>query len=72
MSQKQYANGAEACDAQPNSNTQPVSLDVLEQEFTVLDPDLDTLEHNGVVARGPHIVLTCGPYDEDEEEGNKE
>jgi hypothetical protein len=68
MSQRVNSNGADWRESQLDDSSVDASCGVLELAYPLVDPAMLLPKKSEVTATGPHVVLTCGPYDEDEED----
>jgi hypothetical protein len=67
MSQTWHSNGSDSRESQQGDYPAASPCSVLEHVYPLVDPAVLVQENSGVAARGPHIVLTCGPQDDDDE-----
>ena len=68
MLQTRHSNSSDSREIPQENYPSASSRGVLEQVYPFVDPDTLEQENNDVIADGPHIILTCGPYDDEEEE----
>lgn len=68
MSQTWHSNGSDSRENQQGDYPAASPCSVL-KPYPFVDPTILAQNNNGVVAAGGlHIVLTCGPQDEDDDE----
>jgi hypothetical protein len=67
MSLTQYSNGSDQHVSQQDENSVTSPSSVLERVYSLVDLPMLAQENNEVDASGPHIVLTCGPYDDEDD-----
>lgn len=67
MSLTQFSTESDQCESLLDDNSAIASTSVLEPIYSLADLSLLAQKESLVDASGPHIVLTCGPYDEDED-----
>ena len=67
MSLMQFSSESEQRESLPDDIAATASTSVLEPVYSLADLAMLAQKESRVDASGPHIVLTCGPYDEDEE-----
>jgi hypothetical protein len=68
MSQRLNSNGTGRRERQHDDSAGDSSRSVLELAYPIVDPAMPLKRNGAVTAAGPHIVLTCGPHDDDEDE----
>ncbi len=70
MCQNRHSNESDWRESQQGDNFAASPCSVLEHVYHLVDPVILTQEHNDVVARRPRIVLTCGAYDDENDESS--
>lgn len=68
MSQNCHSNGSGSRDNQQGDYSPTSPCGILEHSYPFVDPAILAQNNNGVFAGSPHIVLTCSPEDDDNED----
>lgn len=68
MSQTWHFNDSDSRENQEGDYPLASQCGVLEHLYPLVDPAMLAQENNDVVARGPRIALTCGPYDDENDD----
>src|SRR5579864_1033359 len=68
MSQTWRSNSSDSHEIHQGDYPPASPCDVLDHVYPSVDPVVLAQKNNGVIASGPRIVLTCGPYDDEEDD----
>ena len=68
MSQIWHFNGSDSSENQEGDYPLASQCGVLEHLYPLVDQAMLAQENYGMVAHGPHILLSCGPQDDENDD----
>jgi hypothetical protein len=68
MFQTSHLNGADAGGSQPDDNSEASLPGIPDYDYSLANLALLVQDSNRMIAGGPRIILTCGPYDNEYDE----